>query len=167
MPRSRSASTPRRSKRCATNWSRSRLNDRLARAARPRSRMLKSAAVNTPSRLRTLGWSLAAAAVCAVLLVATSPGLPLVWDEGDTIARADQLGRLAALPKPHATLPGRTRSCARGIRRSRACWSLGAGGSRPAGSTRSPRPGSARCCCSPWPPARCATDCSATTTRRP
>ena len=59
--------------------------------ARPRSTDAKIGAVNTPSRLRTLGWSLAAAAVCAVLLVATSPELPLVWDEGDTIGRADQL----------------------------------------------------------------------------
>ncbi|MBI3839772.1 MAG: glycosyltransferase family 39 protein [Planctomycetia bacterium] len=34
---------------------------------------------------------------CALLLVATSPGLPIVWDEGDTIFRADEIARLAEL----------------------------------------------------------------------
>ncbi len=39
-----------------------------------------------------------AISVCgAALLLATSPGLPIVWDEGDTIFRAEGIARLAEL----------------------------------------------------------------------
>lgn len=65
----------------------------------------KIAAVNTPSRLRTLLWSSSAAALCAVLLMATSPGLPLVWDEGDSIARADQIDAWQASERADAPWP--------------------------------------------------------------
>ena len=53
----------------------------------------KIACVSSFSRLSAVLGSIAVAAVCAVLLLATSPWLPLVWDEGDTIARAEGLDR--------------------------------------------------------------------------
>ena len=40
-----------------------------------------------------------------MLLVATSPGLPLVWDEGDTIARADQLDAGQSAERQNAPWP--------------------------------------------------------------
>ncbi|MGD9721759.1 MAG: ArnT family glycosyltransferase [Pirellulales bacterium] len=49
--------------------------------------------MNTASRLRTFWGSLAVVTACAVLLVATSPPLAIVWDEGDTIARAAVVGQ--------------------------------------------------------------------------
>jgi hypothetical protein len=45
-----------------------------------------------------------AALVCAAALLATSPGLPMVWDEGNAILRADGIARWAArwLPRGRA-----------------------------------------------------------------
>ncbi len=47
--------------------------------------------MNTPSRLRDLSLAALVALASALLLVATSPAIPIVWDEGDTIVRAEQL----------------------------------------------------------------------------
>jgi len=46
-----------------------------------------------PSRRVILLGSAAAAMVCAAALLATSAGLPMVWDEGDAIFRADGIAR--------------------------------------------------------------------------
>ena len=40
---------------------------------------------------------------CAVLLLVTSSGLPIVWDEGDTIQRAEQIASLAPRDWPYTT----------------------------------------------------------------
>lgn len=53
--------------------------------------MLQSAVVSGASRTRDLAVSLAVAICCALLLLLTSPGIPIVWDEGDTIFRAETL----------------------------------------------------------------------------
>ncbi len=42
------------------------------------------------------------AAVCAALLVATSSSIPIVWDEGDTIYRAEQILREVEKPRNDA-----------------------------------------------------------------
>jgi 4-amino-4-deoxy-L-arabinose transferase-like glycosyltransferase len=47
--------------------------------------------VKTPSRLPAILWASAVSLACAALLVATSSWLPMVWDEGDTIVRAEPL----------------------------------------------------------------------------
>jgi len=46
-----------------------------------------------PSHRVILLGSVAAAMVCAAALLASSPGLPMVWDEGDAIFRADGIAR--------------------------------------------------------------------------
>jgi hypothetical protein len=51
--------------------------------------------VSIPSRSRDFFLATAVSVCCAALLLATSAGLPIVWDEGDTIFRADQLAHLA------------------------------------------------------------------------
>jgi len=53
--------------------------------------MLQSADVSGASRTRDLAVSSAVAICCALLLLLTSPGIPIVWDEGDTIFRAESL----------------------------------------------------------------------------
>jgi 4-amino-4-deoxy-L-arabinose transferase-like glycosyltransferase len=45
--------------------------------------------------MRTFGVACAVAGLSAALLLATSPWMPIVWDEGDTIERAEQITRLA------------------------------------------------------------------------
>ena len=45
------------------------------------------------SRRRLLLGSVVVAMLCAVLLLATSSGLPMVWDEGNAILRAEAIGR--------------------------------------------------------------------------
>jgi 4-amino-4-deoxy-L-arabinose transferase-like glycosyltransferase len=41
--------------------------------------------------LRTLGWACTVSVAYALLLLATSPKLAMVWDEGDTIVRAERI----------------------------------------------------------------------------
>lgn len=45
----------------------------------------------SPSRRLLWSGSLLVAATCAVVLLATSPGLPMVWDEGNAILRAERI----------------------------------------------------------------------------
>ena len=46
----------------------------------------------TPSNRRALAFRAAAIGFCAlVVLLATSPGLPMGWDEGNTILRAERI----------------------------------------------------------------------------
>jgi hypothetical protein len=60
---------------------------------------LESTRLGSPSMLPALA-SLGAALVCATALLATSPGLPMTWDEGSAVWRAQGIGqwfeRLAA-----------------------------------------------------------------------
>lgn len=65
--------------------------------------MLQSADVSGASRTRDLAVSLAVAIACALLLLLTSPPLPIVWDEGDTIERAESLTATGE-PWPYTTL---------------------------------------------------------------
>ncbi len=44
-----------------------------------------------PSRHRLLLGSLLAAVACAAMLLGTSPGLPMAWDEGNAILRAERI----------------------------------------------------------------------------
>jgi hypothetical protein len=53
--------------------------------------------VNTTTRSRDFLLATAVSVCCAALLLATSPGMAIVWDEGDTILRAEQVSRLAEL----------------------------------------------------------------------
>ena len=46
-----------------------------------------------PSARRSLLGAVAAAVVCGGALLATSPGLPMVWDEGNAILRAEKIGQ--------------------------------------------------------------------------
>jgi len=55
----------------------------------------KIGGVNGPSLVRDLLLSTAVAFACALLLLVTSPGIPIVWDEGDTIERAESLATIA------------------------------------------------------------------------
>jgi len=50
---------------------------------------MQKTATLEPSRCRMLLGSLVVTGICAVLLAATSPGLPMVWDEGNAIRRAE------------------------------------------------------------------------------
>lgn len=65
--------------------------------------MLQSADVNGVSRARDLAVSLAVAIACALLLLLTSPAIPIVWDEGDTIFRAESLAA-GDEPWPYTTV---------------------------------------------------------------
>jgi len=65
--------------------------------------MLQSADVSGVSRTRDLAVSLAVAICCALLLLLTSPGIPIVWDEGDTIFRAELLAA-GDEPWPYTTV---------------------------------------------------------------
>ena len=51
--------------------------------------------MNTLSRSGTLGLALAISCATAILLLVTSPSIPIVWDEGDTIMRSEYVSRLA------------------------------------------------------------------------
>ncbi len=57
--------------------------------------MLESAVVDTTSRSRDCSLACAVAIGCAALLLATSFRLPIVWDEGDTILRAETIAAQA------------------------------------------------------------------------
>ncbi len=59
-------------------------------------RSVKISGVNRSPRTPVLAWAFAASLFCAALLLATSPALPIVWDEGDTILRAEQISALVA-----------------------------------------------------------------------
>jgi len=48
---------------------------------------------NAPAQRRLLLGSTAASLLVAALLLATWPGLPMVWDEGNAILRAERIGR--------------------------------------------------------------------------
>jgi len=52
-------------------------------------------ATTEPSLRRLAIGSVLVAIGCAVLLLATSPGLPMAWDEGNAIGRAEGIGRWA------------------------------------------------------------------------
>ena len=56
---------------------------------------VKLRGVNISSRFHCFLLACAVSVFCAALLVATSPGLPIVWDEGDAIVRAEQIAHLA------------------------------------------------------------------------
>ena len=58
------------------------------------------------SRRRLLVGSVLAAIVCAGALLATSPGLPMVWDEGNAILRAEGILRWFYRWQPGADGPG-------------------------------------------------------------
>ncbi len=49
-----------------------------------------------PASRRLLLASLSIAAACALALLVTSPGLPMAWDEGNAIWRAEGIERWAA-----------------------------------------------------------------------
>ncbi len=57
--------------------------------------MLESGIVDTTSRWRDCSIACAVAIGCAALLLATSFRLPIVWDEGDTILRAERIATQA------------------------------------------------------------------------
>ena len=59
----------------------------------------KIAGVNAEPRRRDLLIASAVALSCAVLLVATSGPIPIVWDEGDTIVRAEAIAAVATRPE--------------------------------------------------------------------
>jgi hypothetical protein len=71
--------------------------------------------VNTPSRIRTLLAASVVGCLYAILLLGTSYPLPMGWDEGETIARAEMIGRepdLSRSARARGLIPDGPRSTA-------------------------------------------------------